>query len=44
MIKNTTDINEFTIQKYVDSIRPDDPKIRAQLDFGYSYDGKTVIL
>ncbi|MFA5670040.1 MAG: DUF3024 domain-containing protein [Balneolaceae bacterium] len=43
MKNKTTDINEFTIQKYVNSIRPDDPKILAQLDFGYSYDGKTVI-
>ena len=40
MQKNIIDINEATVKKYVESLRPDDPKIREQLDFGYSYDGK----
>jgi len=40
MTKATIDINESTIKKYVESIRPESPEIRAQLDFGYSYDGK----
>lgn len=44
MTEKTIDINESSIKKYVDSKRPDDLKIRAQLDFGYSYDGKIVIL
>lgn len=40
MTKTTIDINESTIKKYVESIRPESSEIRAQLDFGYSYDGK----
>ena len=44
-MKNTTiDINESTIKKYVESLRPESLEIREQLDFGYSYDGKVVIL
>jgi hypothetical protein len=44
-MKNTIiDINESTIKKYVESLRPEDPKIRAQVDIGYSYDGKVVVL
>ncbi len=42
MKKTTIDINESTIKKYVESIRPESIEIRAQLDFGYSYDGKTT--
>jgi len=38
------DINESIIKKYVESKRPEDPDIRAKLDFGYSYDGRYVIL
>lgn len=44
MTTKTIDINESTVKDYVDSLRPDKPEIRAQLDFGYSYDGKVVIL
>lgn len=44
MANKTIDINESTIIKFVKSLRPDDPEIREQLDVGYSYDGKTVIL
>src|SRR5665811_135914 len=44
MTKTTIDINESTIKKYVESKRPDNQEIRAQLDFGYSYDGKIAIL
>lgn len=44
-MKNTIiDINEATIKKYVESLRPEDPEIRAKLDFGYSYDGTVVVL
>ena len=44
-MKNTAiDINESTIKKYVESLRPKDKEIRKQLDFGYSYDGKVAIL
>jgi len=44
-MKNTIiDINESTIKKYVESLRPKDLEIRAQLDFGYSYDRKSVII
>jgi hypothetical protein len=44
MTNETIDINESTIKKYVTSLRPESIEIRKQLDFGYSYDGKTVIL
>jgi len=37
MTKRIIDINESTIKKYVESIRPEDLEIRTQLDFGYSY-------
>ncbi len=44
-MKNTTiDINENSIKRYVESLRPKDPVIREQLDLGYSYDGKIAIL
>lgn len=44
MTNKTIDINEATIKKYVESLRPEEPEIRAQVDVGYSYDGKVVIL
>jgi hypothetical protein len=44
-MKNTTiDINESTIKKYVESLRPENLEVRKQVDIGYSYDGKVVIL
>lgn len=44
-MKNTTiDINELTIKKYIDSLRPVDKEIRKQIDFGYSFDGNIVFL
>jgi len=36
----TIDINESTIKRYAESIRPENLEVRAQIDFGYSYDGK----
>lgn len=44
MSTKIVDINEFTIKKYVEALRPDSPEIREQLDVGYSYDGKVIIL
>lgn len=44
MTPNIIDINESTIKNYVESLRPEDIEIREQLDVGYSYDGKIVIL
>lgn len=43
MEKITIDINESTIKKFVESLRPEDPEIRKELDVGYSYDGKVAI-
>ena len=40
MTKTTIDINELTIKKFVESIRPESSEIRTQLDYGYSYNGK----
>ena len=44
MTNKTIDINEYTIKKYVESLRPENIEIREQVDIGYSYDGKVVIL
>ena len=44
MTNKTIDINESTIKKYVESLRPENLEIREQVDIGYSYDGKFVIL
>jgi hypothetical protein len=44
MKNSPIDINESTIKKYVESLRPEDETIREKLDFGYSYDGKVAIL
>jgi len=44
MTKKTIDINESEIKKYIESIRPTDPEIRKQVDIGYSFDERVVIL
>lgn len=44
MTNKTIDINESTIKTYVESLRPEKIEIREQIDIGYSYDGKLVIL
>ena len=44
MTNKAIDINEATIKNYIASIRSDKPEIRAKIDFGYSYDGKIIIL
>lgn len=44
MTKETIDINEITIKKFVESIRPEDPEIRKQIDIGYTFDGSVAIL
>ena len=38
------DINEVKINKYIESIRPDNLEVRKEIDFGYSYDGKVILL
>ena len=40
----TININEVTIKKFAESLRPEDIEIRKQLDFGYSFDKNTAIL
>lgn len=32
------------MKNFVESLRPKDPEVRKQLDVGYSYDGKVIIL
>lgn len=44
MTNKLIDLNEATIKKYIAFLRPDNPEVRAGLDFGYSYDGNTIIL
>jgi hypothetical protein len=38
------DINESTIKKYVESLRPEDIEMRKKVDIGYSYHKNMVIL
>lgn len=40
----TIDINEFTINRNVELLRPENIEIREQIDIGYSYDRKVAIL
>ncbi len=43
-MKNTIiHINESTIKKYVESLRPEDIEIREKVDIGYSY-GKNIVI
>lgn len=44
MTNKAIDINESTIKKFAESHRSDDPEIRKQLDFGYSFDKNVAIL
>lgn len=44
MTNKIIDINEATIINCVASLRPENIEIRAQIDIGYSFDGKVVIL
>ncbi len=44
MPNRLVDINQSTIEKYVESKRPDDPEIRKELDLGYSYEGQIIEL
>jgi len=44
MKNKTIDINESTLKKYVESLRPENLEIREEVDIGYSYDGKVIIL
>lgn len=37
-------INESTIKKYIESLRPEDIEIREKVDIGYSYDKNVIIL
>lgn len=36
------DINEYILNNFVESMRSEDPEIRSQLDFGYSFDRKVI--
>src|SRR5690606_17953153 len=44
MSKTVPNIHGPIIEAYIESIRPDDPEIRKELDFTYSFDGKEAIL
>jgi len=44
MKENIIDLNETIIKNFVKSIRPESAEIRAQIDFGYSYDGKITVI
>ena len=42
MEERLIDINESTLNSFVESMRPKDLEIRSQLDFGYSFDGRVI--
>ncbi len=42
MKNKITDINESTINDFVEKMRSQDDEIRKQIDFGYSFDGKVI--
>jgi len=44
MEKGSTTIFELQLTLFIDSLRPEDKNLRKQVDFGYSWDGKTAIL
>lgn len=41
-MKDLIDINEATLKKFVESLRPEDPEILKLLDYGYNYDGRFI--
>lgn len=44
MSKDIININEKIIEKFVDSLRPEDLEVRKEVDIGYSYDGQILEL
>lgn len=44
MENNLLSIAEVQLRSFTDDLRPDDEDIRKELDFGYSWDGKTALL
>ena len=44
MANKTIDINESTIKRYVESLRPETAEIRAQVDIGYSFEERKVVI
>ena len=44
MQTRTIDIDEFSIKEYIESKRSENPEIRKQLDFGYSYNNQVFEL
>jgi len=44
MNEDIIDLNESTINSFVESLRPENADIRKQVDIGYSYNGNVAIL
>ena len=44
MANKTIDINESTIKRYVESLRPETAETRAQVDIGYSFEERKVVI
>jgi len=43
-MKEVININESTVKKYVESLRPENIEVRKQIDIGYSFDGQVIEL
>lgn len=44
MAAKTLDFNEVMIRNFIESLRPEDPETRKQLDYGYTYEKQVFIL
>jgi len=44
MKKEIIDINESTIKQFVETLRPVDEEMRKQVDIGYSYYSKVIVV
>ena len=44
MKKDIIDINESTIKKFVEALRPMDEEIRKQVDVGYSFNSNIKVV
>lgn len=43
-MENTISMYEVQVRAFIDSLRPSDQEVRKKLDFGYLWDGQSVIL
>lgn len=44
MAEKTISMHEVQLKSFINSLRPADEELRKKIDFGYSWDGQTVLL